>query len=126
MSDVEARVGKKVSTKNKSWNNSVAATTLSRLDQNTNHIKMMVDMSDLMNYHGTMLNNFNHGQHSRDILLLCGDIESNPGPTGRRSVAQGPSLEEQVTKKFMSVGMISSLQQNSFRLYEVSMATQKF
>ena len=81
----------------------------------------MVDMSDLMNYHGTMLNNFNHGQHSRDILLLCGDIESNPGPTGRRSVAQGPSLEEQVTKKFMSVGMISSLQQNSFRLYEVSM-----
>ena len=70
----------------------------------------MVDMSDLMNYHGTMLNNFNHGQHSRDILLLCGDIESNPGPTGRRSVAQGPSLEEQVTKKFMSVGMISSLQ----------------
>ena len=86
----------------------------------------MVDMSDLMNYHGTMLNNFNHGQHSRDILLLCGDIESNPGPTGRRSVAQGPSLEEQVTKKFMSVGMISSLQKNLFRLYGVSMATPNF
>ena len=29
-------------------------------------------------------------------LLLSGDVETNPGPTGRRSVAQGPSLDEQV------------------------------
>ena len=29
-------------------------------------------------------------------LLLSGDIETNPGPTGRRSVAQGPSTEEQL------------------------------
>jgi len=31
------------------------------------------------------------------LLSLCGDVESNPGPaTGRRSVAQGPSTEEQL------------------------------
>ena len=31
------------------------------------------------------------------FLLLSGDVESNPGPpTGRRSVAQGPSTDEQV------------------------------
>jgi hypothetical protein len=31
------------------------------------------------------------------LLLLCGDVETNPGPpTGRISVAKGPSTEEQV------------------------------
>ena len=32
------------------------------------------------------------------LLLLSGDVETNPGPAtgGRRSVAQGPSTEEQV------------------------------
>ena len=43
---------------------------------------------------------------SKELLMLSGDVESNPGPglgpTGRRSVAragsvaQGPSLDEQV------------------------------
>ena len=31
------------------------------------------------------------------LLMLCGDVESNPGPTGRRSVAQGPTIEEQAS-----------------------------
>ena len=30
------------------------------------------------------------------LLVRAGDVETNPGPTGRRSVAQGPSTEEQV------------------------------
>ena len=31
------------------------------------------------------------------LLLLSGDVETNPGPpTGRMSVAKGPSTEEQV------------------------------
>ena len=34
------------------------------------------------------------------LLLLCGDVESNPGPTGRRSVAQGPTIEEQASAAF--------------------------
>ena len=33
---------------------------------------------------------------TRDLLMQCGDVETNPGPTGRRSVAQGPTLDEQV------------------------------
>lgn len=34
-----------------------------------------------------------------DLLMQCGDVETNPGPTGRRSVAQGPTLDEQVMLK---------------------------
>ena len=30
------------------------------------------------------------------LLIRAGDVETNPGPTGRRSVAQGPSTDEQV------------------------------
>ena len=30
------------------------------------------------------------------LLVRSGDVETNPGPTGRRSVAQGPSTDEQV------------------------------
>ena len=34
-----------------------------------------------------------------DLLMQCGDVETNPGPTGRRSVAQGPTLDEQVKRR---------------------------
>ena len=30
------------------------------------------------------------------LLVLAGDVETNPGPTGRRSSAMGPTTEEQV------------------------------
>ncbi|XP_023322483.1 uncharacterized protein LOC111696925 [Eurytemora carolleeae] len=30
------------------------------------------------------------------LLLLAGDIELNPGPSGRRSVAKGPTPEEEI------------------------------
>ena len=35
---------------------------------------------------------------TEDLLMQCGDVETNPGPTGRRSVAQGPTLDEQVKR----------------------------
>ena len=35
-------------------------------------------------------------KQGKQLLLRAGDIETNPGPTGRRSVAQGPPLDEQV------------------------------
>ena len=35
-------------------------------------------------------------RQGNQLLLRAGDIETNPGPTGRRSVAQGPNLDEQV------------------------------
>ena len=36
---------------------------------------------------------------TRALLMQSGDVEVNPGPTGRRSVAQGPTLDEQVRNK---------------------------
>ena len=36
---------------------------------------------------------------TRALLMQSGDVETNPGPTGRRSVAQGPTLDEQVRNK---------------------------
>ena len=42
----------------------------------------------------------------RHLLLLSGDVETNPGPTGRRSVAQGPNLDEQVFALNSQVGSV--------------------
>ena len=61
--------------------------------------------------------------HSRDLelgsmktrgltqdLMQCGDVETNPGPTGRRSVAQGPTLDEQVRTKVRQL-LVNTIEQ---------------
>ena len=43
-----------------------------------------------------------------DLLMQCGDVETNPGPTGRRSVAQGPTLDEQVKRRSKTLFVMST------------------
>ena len=44
--------------------------------------------------------------------MQSGDAETNPGPTGRRSVAQGPTLDEQVrTKETRWLNIVTSIEQ---------------